>query len=189
MERSTHRGGTAESSSAGVTRGVWDSFERGSPAGRLLHKLYSKDPSGKRTGNALSNVNRAEVQRKVDEGRLVPLQVRHRPQLSRPDSPQCLKPRGYLALTPCVPWPVGASQHDANKWGKRVASKTDVSVAVPRVCGAPPQEDPFENPGRVRRGGGRKAEAQIKEVRYACVQLTQLCVLFALHGTPASAPR
>jgi hypothetical protein len=66
---------SASASASGATRGVWDAYDRGSPAGRLLHTLYSKDPSGKRTGQVLSNVNRAEVTRRVLKGSIVPNQV------------------------------------------------------------------------------------------------------------------
>jgi hypothetical protein len=59
------------------------------------------------------------------------------------------------------------SQPDASKWGKNTeVSKPEVKkVAVPRVWGAGQIVDPFENPGKVQRGGaGRKPEAQIKQV-------------------------
>ena len=67
------------------------------------------------------------------------------------------------------------SQPDASKWGKNTeVSKPEVKkVAVPRVWGAGQIVDPFENPGKVQRGGaGRKPEAQIKQVPTTC------CVCF-----------
>mmetsp|Transcript_25633 Transcript_25633/g.35422 ORF Transcript_25633/g.35422 Transcript_25633/m.35422 type:complete len:241 (+) Transcript_25633:265-987(+) len=42
---------------------VWDVLGRGSPAGRALHTLYSKDVGAKTKGNQASDINRARINR------------------------------------------------------------------------------------------------------------------------------
>jgi len=56
-------------------RPVWDAFERGSPAGRALFKLYDGDCAGKKIGNRISQKNSDAHRRMLAEGKLVPKKV------------------------------------------------------------------------------------------------------------------